>query len=127
MSVVSDLPIDGIAAGVTGVLVAGAAVRAFLKGWLDAKAQTSNVSANAAAMVSAVAMGWDKEERVLALAQLGRIAAASEIIAAAQKALADEQKQDMEDKLDKLVALADEARAKKLQARRPPRRRAKAA
>lgn len=123
MEAPAGLSVETVASGVTGLLIAGAIIRQVFKGWIDAKAQTMANGANAA-MVSAVAIGFDKEERAHIAQYLERIAKALEAISISQAALADEQKNEMDEKLDRLLDKADEAyERKRHQLANPPRRR----
>lgn len=136
MSGLSEIPIETIASGIVGLLTGGAILRSVFKGWIEAKAQAANVGANAAAMVSAVSIGFDKDERTAIVSFLERIAKGIEAISVSQAALVNEQSKEMDGKLDELLAKMDDAeaardrnrRASDLQAaRRKPRPRAKRA
>jgi hypothetical protein len=104
------LSLEIIASGVAGLLIAGAALRAAIRGYAEGRQQASQVGANAAAMVSAVAIGFEKDQRDKIVHCVERIAAALEVqnkhlgeISESQAAQADRQRQDMDDKLNELL------------------------
>lgn len=109
MSALTDIPLEQVASGVAGLLIAGGILRQVFKGWLDAKAQAMSIGTNAAAMVSAVAIGFDKDERTAILTILERIARGLEAISISQASIVDSNRHDMEEKIDFLVSRLDPA------------------
>lgn len=118
---------EGIGTGIAGLLIAGLIIRNAVRGWVEAKSQTSGIGSNTVAMVGAVSMQWDRDQRELLLQTLIRIADAHELqaqhqrdVADAAATLADRHRQNTEDKLGQILERLDQAEQE--QRRSPPRR-----
>jgi hypothetical protein len=115
MEFLQSLPLEAVASGVAGLLVAGAMIRAAIKGYIDGRSQTQHLG-NTAAMMSAVAIGFDKAQRDQLCLDVARIAKALEdsnlhmsVVAQAQTIQADKHRSAMDQKLDELLEKADQA------------------
>lgn len=127
MGTVGDLLTpETLGSGLAGLFIAGLIIRSFFKGWIEAR--SASIGSNtAAAMVSAVSIQWDRDQRELLLQTLVRIADAHELqaqhqkgVAEAASALADKHRQESEEKLDQILERLDKAEQE--QRRTPPRR-----
>ncbi len=122
----SLLPTEAISAAIAGLVLLGIIIRQAVKGWLDARAQAAAMGSNAAAMVGAVSIGFERDQRELMLQYLERIAKAQEEqairmkeIAGVQLSIADKHRIEQDEKLDEILARLDEAE----QQTHPPSRR----
>jgi len=116
---------EAIGTSLAGFFIFGLIVRSFFKGWLEAR--TATTGSTTTAMVSAVSIQWDRDQRELLLQTLTRIADAHELqakfqqdVAEAASALADKHRQNTEDKLGQILERLDQAEQD--QRRSPPRR-----
>lgn len=107
---------ETIASAIAGIVVAGAMLRSAIKGYVEGRQQASSLGTNAAAMMSAVAIGFEKVQRDQLCTDIGRIASALEQsnkhmadISDAQAAQADRRSIDMDGKLDELLERVDRA------------------
>lgn len=95
---------EAFVTGISGLVIAGLIIRGFIKGWVEGKTQAVTNNSNTAAMVGAVALTWEREQRELILQTHIRIAVALEQIVAQQR---DEHERTMEEKLDELLKRMD--------------------
>lgn len=101
MGLISLTP-EVIASGIVGIVLASAVLRSFFRGWIEAKAQAQSTGNNAA-MVNAVAIGFERDQRELMVQYLGRIAVAIERQSEAQVRMSDAQQRDMAAGIDELL------------------------
>lgn len=118
---------EAIGTSLAGLFIAGLIIRSFFKGWIEARTQTATMGSNTAAMMGAVSIQWDRDQRELLLQTLIRIAVAQEVhakhlefVAVAAAALADKHRQHTEEQLGEILERLE--RAENEQKRTPPRR-----
>lgn len=116
---------DIIGYGLAGLLIFGLIVRNFVKGWFEARSQASSIGSNTAAMVGAVSIQWDRDQREIFLQTMVRIAVAQEMqakhqegVAQAAAALADKHRQHTDNQLEQILERLDKA---EVEQDRPPR------
>lgn len=116
-----DLSVELLVQGLIGLLVLLWALKDAVPAYRAMRA----ASKSADPMVAAMSISWDRDQQERLLQLMERIAKANEVQAERQTALADQQRVDLNDKIDVLMEelRRKEREVKDLHALRSPRRR----
>lgn len=99
-----------VGAAIAGLATIGFVIRAFVKGWVEAKSQAAQIGSNTTAMMGAVSIGFGRDQQELILQTFMRMAEAQEkqaaalnAIAGSQAKLAETEQRQLNDNIEELL------------------------